>query len=54
MRKFIFFAATVAGLYGAVLWWRQNRRVGTDFVNRIINPGWYGGVSSAAHAVSSV
>ena len=38
MRKFIFFVATVAGLYGAVLWWRQNRRVGTDFVNRTINP----------------
>jgi deazaflavin-dependent oxidoreductase (nitroreductase family) len=38
MRKFIVLAATVAGLYGAVLWWRQNRRVGTDLVNRVINP----------------
>jgi hypothetical protein len=38
MRKLMFFAAVVAGLYGAVRWWRRNRRVGTDCVNRIINP----------------
>jgi deazaflavin-dependent oxidoreductase (nitroreductase family) len=38
MRKFIVFAASAAGIYGLALWWRQNRRVGADFVNRIIDP----------------
>jgi deazaflavin-dependent oxidoreductase (nitroreductase family) len=38
MRKLMFFAAVVAGLYGVARWWRRNRRFGADFVNRIINP----------------
>ena len=38
MRKLIVFVASAAGIYGAARWWRQNRRVGADFVNRIIDP----------------
>lgn len=38
MRKLMILAATVAGLYGAARWWRDNRRVGADFVNRIVDP----------------
>ena len=38
MRKFMFFAAVAGALYGATRWWRQNRRAGTAFVNRIVNP----------------
>ena len=38
MRKLMGFAATAACLYGAVRWWRQNRRAGADFVNRIVDP----------------
>jgi hypothetical protein len=38
MRKLIFFSSTAVGLYGAVRWWRQNRRVGADLVNRIVDP----------------
>jgi hypothetical protein len=38
MRKFLFFAAIAAGLYGAARWWREHRRAGADVVNRIIDP----------------
>lgn len=38
MRKLVFLAAAAAGLYGVARWWRGHRRVGTDFVNRTINP----------------
>jgi F420H(2)-dependent quinone reductase len=38
MRKLLFIAAGAAGVYGAARWWRGHRRVGTDVVNRIINP----------------
>ena len=38
MRKFLVFAAVAGGLYGATRWWRGNRRAGTAFVNRIVNP----------------
>lgn len=38
MRRLIVLAAGTAGLYGAARWWRQNRRVGVQFVNRTINP----------------
>lgn len=38
MRKLLIVAAAAAGLYGAAQWWRQNRRAGTDFVNRIVDP----------------
>lgn len=38
MRKLIMFAAAAAGVYAFARWWRQNRRVGADFVNRIVNP----------------
>jgi hypothetical protein len=34
----MFVAAAVAGLFGAARWWRQNRRAGADFVNRIVDP----------------
>ncbi len=37
MRKLLLFAAAV-GLYGAARWWRRNRRVGADIVNRVIDP----------------
>jgi hypothetical protein len=38
MRKLMILAATVAGFFGAARWWRDNRRVGADFVNRIVDP----------------
>lgn len=38
MRKLVLVAATAASLYGVARWWRTHRRVGTDFVNRTINP----------------
>jgi deazaflavin-dependent oxidoreductase (nitroreductase family) len=38
MRKLAVLVATAAGLYGLVLWWRNHRRVGTDFMNRTVNP----------------
>jgi deazaflavin-dependent oxidoreductase (nitroreductase family) len=38
MRKLVFGVAGAACLYGAALWWRHHRRVGTDFVNRTVNP----------------
>lgn len=38
MRKVMCFVATAAGLYSAARWWRQNRRVGADVVNRIVDP----------------
>jgi deazaflavin-dependent oxidoreductase (nitroreductase family) len=38
MRKLAFLVATAAGLYGLVLWWRNHRRAGTDFMNRTVNP----------------
>jgi deazaflavin-dependent oxidoreductase (nitroreductase family) len=38
LRKLVLVAAAAAGLYGIARWWRQNRRVGTAFVNRTINP----------------
>jgi deazaflavin-dependent oxidoreductase (nitroreductase family) len=38
MRKLVFLAAAAAGVYGVARWWRQHRRVGTDFVNLTINP----------------
>ncbi|MEO8247680.1 MAG: nitroreductase/quinone reductase family protein [Chloroflexota bacterium] len=38
MRKIISLAAVAAGLFTAVRWWRQHRRVGTDYVNQTINP----------------
>jgi deazaflavin-dependent oxidoreductase (nitroreductase family) len=37
-RNFLVVAATGAGLYGAVRWWRVNRRVGAAFVNRVVDP----------------
>jgi deazaflavin-dependent oxidoreductase (nitroreductase family) len=38
MRKLVIVAATAAGLYGVAMWWRTHRRVGTDFMNRTVNP----------------
>ncbi|MGZ8563634.1 MAG: nitroreductase/quinone reductase family protein [Candidatus Limnocylindria bacterium] len=38
MRKLLFFIAATGGLYAAARWWRENRRVGADVVNRIIDP----------------
>jgi deazaflavin-dependent oxidoreductase (nitroreductase family) len=38
MRKLLFFMAAAVGLYGAARWWRENRRVGADVVNRIVDP----------------
>ena len=38
MRRLVFVAMAAAGLYGAARWWRQNRRVGADFMNRIVDP----------------
>jgi hypothetical protein len=38
MRKLLFSAAAAAGIYAAAHGWRQNRRVGADFVNRVIDP----------------
>lgn len=38
MRKFVFFLATLAGIYAAVRWWREHRRVGADLVNRVVDP----------------
>jgi hypothetical protein len=38
MRKLMFVTATAASLVAAVLWWREHRRAGTGFVNRIVNP----------------
>lgn len=38
MRKLMLLVATAAGLVAATQWWRQHRRVGTGFVNRIVNP----------------
>jgi deazaflavin-dependent oxidoreductase (nitroreductase family) len=38
MRKLLFLVATVVGLYGAIRWWRENRRVGAGLVNRVIDP----------------
>ena len=38
MRKLMVLAATAAGLYFAARWWRLHRRVGTDFMNRTVNP----------------
>lgn len=38
MRKPIISVATAAVLFGGISWWRQNRRAGAGFVNRIINP----------------
>jgi hypothetical protein len=38
MRRLFLMAGLVAGLYALVSWWRDNRRVGTGFVNRIVNP----------------
>jgi deazaflavin-dependent oxidoreductase (nitroreductase family) len=51
MRKLAFLVATALGLYGLVRWWRNHRRVGTDFMNRTVNPwleqhGLVGGPSS--------
>jgi deazaflavin-dependent oxidoreductase (nitroreductase family) len=38
MRRLIFLAAAVSGLYAAARWWRHNPRTGAAFVNRTINP----------------
>ena len=38
MRRFVVFAVIAAELYGAARWWRQNRRVGADVVNRVVDP----------------
>ena len=38
MRKLVIVGALAAGLYGAVRWWREHRRFGTDYVNRVVNP----------------
>jgi deazaflavin-dependent oxidoreductase (nitroreductase family) len=38
MRKLIFFAVAGIGLYGALQWWRDNRRAGADFMNRTVDP----------------
>jgi hypothetical protein len=37
MRKIVFLAALVAGIYGAVEWWRHNRRAGAGLMNRVVN-----------------
>jgi deazaflavin-dependent oxidoreductase (nitroreductase family) len=38
MRKLLVLVASAVGIYGAARWWRSNRRVGADFVNRIVDP----------------
>lgn len=38
MRKLTVLAAATLGLWVAARWWRQHRRVGTDMMNRTINP----------------
>lgn len=38
MRKLVTVLLTVAALAGVASWWRNHRRVGTDFVNRRLNP----------------
>lgn len=38
MRKLIVLAATAAGVYAFVRWWRDNRRFGSDFMNRVVDP----------------
>jgi deazaflavin-dependent oxidoreductase (nitroreductase family) len=38
MRKLIFLAAAAAGLYGMARWWRGHRRLGTELMNRTVNP----------------
>ena len=38
MPKFLAAALAAVGLYGAVDWWRRNRRFGADFVNRVVDP----------------
>jgi deazaflavin-dependent oxidoreductase (nitroreductase family) len=38
MRKLIAIVLTAAGLYAGADWWRRNRRVGAEFVNRIVDP----------------
>jgi deazaflavin-dependent oxidoreductase (nitroreductase family) len=48
MRRLVVFIATITGIYALVLWWRRHPRVGTDFVNRTVNPwlerhGWISG-----------
>jgi deazaflavin-dependent oxidoreductase (nitroreductase family) len=37
MRRIVFLAALVAGIYGAVEWWRHNRRAGAGLMNRVVN-----------------
>jgi deazaflavin-dependent oxidoreductase (nitroreductase family) len=38
MRKLIAVAVAALGVYAAADWWRQHRRAGTEFVNRVIDP----------------
>lgn len=38
MRRLFFLAALAAALYAVASWWRDHRRVGTGFVNRVVNP----------------
>jgi deazaflavin-dependent oxidoreductase (nitroreductase family) len=38
MRRLIFLAATAAGVFAFVRWWRDNRRFGSDFMNRVVDP----------------
>lgn len=38
MRKLMLLVTTAAGMVAAAQWWRQHRRVGTGFVNQVINP----------------
>jgi deazaflavin-dependent oxidoreductase (nitroreductase family) len=38
MRRLIFLAATATGLYAFVRWWRDHRRFGSDFMNRVVDP----------------
>ena len=39
MRKIVLLAAVAAGIYGAIEWWRHNRRAGAGLMNRVVN-GW--------------
>lgn len=38
MRKLMILGALGAAAYAFARWWRRNRRAGTQFVNRIVNP----------------
>lgn len=38
MRRLLRFVVVLLALRWAVSWWRGNRRFGTEFVNRVVNP----------------